>query len=151
MGFECTTSKESKKSKKVKQLIEKMNQQDGEFFISKRPEEPLKLESTPGQISGEDNAELPRRGYGSDTSEGRTIFIRSVPFDADERSLYQFLSTFGELEFAKIVKDKMTNHSRGTAFAKFALKEDVDNILLKFSKSYVSFVFVFAFFLNGFK
>ncbi|VDL60013.1 unnamed protein product [Hymenolepis diminuta] len=134
----------SKKSKKVTQLIEKMNQQDGEFFISKRPEESLKLESTPRQISVEDNAELPRRGYGSDTSEGRTIFIRSVPFDADEQSLYQFLSTFGELEFAKIVKDKMTNHSRGTAFAKFVLKEDADNILLRFSKSYDGSEFMFC-------
>ncbi|KAM3186910.1 hypothetical protein ACTXT7_003377 [Hymenolepis weldensis] len=144
MDSGCMMSNESKKSKKVTQLMGKMNQQDGEFFISKRPEESLKLESTPREISEEDNAELPRRCYGSDTSEGRTIFIRSVPFDADEQSLHRFLSTFGELEFTKIVKDKITNHSRGTAFAKFVLKEDVDNILLKFSKSYNGSEFMFG-------
>ncbi|VDO00955.1 unnamed protein product [Rodentolepis nana] len=141
--------KRSERSAKAMGSTEKMKQQEGEFFISKCPTKPIKLESTSKEISEEVfstqlESALPRKGQCSDTSEGRTLFIRNVPFDADEQSLYQFLATFGELEFVKIVKDKMTNHSRGTAFAKFVLKEDADNVLIKFSKSFGGSEFMFG-------
>nr|CDS33613.1 RNA binding protein 28 [Hymenolepis microstoma] len=142
-------SRRAMRSTKTAQQKEEMKQKDGEFFISKRPAEPFKLESSSKELSdevnsGQHDAELPRKGQFSDTSEGRTLFIRNVPFDADEQSLHKFLSTFGELEFVKVVKDKMTNHSRGTAFAKFVLKEDANNILIKFSKSFGGLEFVFG-------
>ncbi|VDN13161.1 unnamed protein product [Dibothriocephalus latus] len=69
-----------------------------------------------------------------DVCEGRTLFIRNVSFDADEHRLQEFFSAFGQLEFVKIVKDKVTQHPRGTAFAKFVRKEDADRVLLDSSK-----------------
>ncbi|KAL5104219.1 RNA-binding protein 28 [Taenia crassiceps] len=80
----------------------------------------------------------------SDTAEGRTIFIRNVSFDADEDSLHQFLANFGKLIFVKIVKDKLTQHPRGTAFAKFESKADAESILLQASKPENAHRFVYA-------
>nr|CAX74115.1 RNA-binding protein 28 [Schistosoma japonicum] len=65
----------------------------------------------------------------SDTSEGRTVFIRNLSFDVGEDALHKFFSHFGLLEFAKIVKDPTTQHSRGTAFVKFVNVEDASNVL----------------------
>nr|VZI33881.1 unnamed protein product [Spirometra erinaceieuropaei] len=79
-----------------------------------------------------------------DVCEGRTLFIRNVPFDADEHRLQEFFSAFGELEFVKIVKDKVTQHPRGTAFAKFVRKEDADRVLLDSSRTENSHKFIFA-------
>ncbi|CAH8582398.1 unnamed protein product [Schistosoma intercalatum] len=70
----------------------------------------------------------------SDTSEGRTIFIRNLSFDVEEDALYTFFSQFGPLEFAKIVKDPATQHSRGTAFVKFVNAEDASNVLQQSDK-----------------
>ncbi len=52
----------------------------------------------------------------SDVTEGRTIFVRGVPFDVEEEGLVQQFSAFGRVVYAKIVKDKATGVSRGTAF-----------------------------------
>ncbi|CAH8617767.1 unnamed protein product [Schistosoma rodhaini] len=71
---------------------------------------------------------------GSDTSEGRTIFIRNLSFDVEEDALYKFFSQFGPLEFAKVVKDPATQHSRGTAFVKFVNVEDASNVLQQSDK-----------------
>lgn len=70
----------------------------------------------------------------SDTSEGRTIFIRNLSFDVEEDALYKFFSQFGPLEFAKVVKDPATQHSRGTAFVKFVNAEDASNVLQQSDK-----------------
>uniref|UniRef100_A0A0X3PLH5 RNA-binding protein 28 n=1 Tax=Schistocephalus solidus TaxID=70667 RepID=A0A0X3PLH5_SCHSO len=79
-----------------------------------------------------------------DVCEGRTLFIRNVSFDADEHRLQEFFSAFGQLEFVKIVKDKLTQHPRGTAFVKFVRKEDADRVLLDSSKAQNSHKFIFA-------
>ncbi len=52
----------------------------------------------------------------SDVTEGRTIFVRNVPFDSDEPALVEQFKAFGRVVYAKIVKDKATGVSRGTAF-----------------------------------
>nr|CAH8861522.1 unnamed protein product [Trichobilharzia regenti] len=66
---------------------------------------------------------------GSDTSEGKTLFIRNLSFDVEEDVLFDFFTKFGHLEFAKIVKDPATQHSRGSAFVKFLSAEDASSVL----------------------
>ncbi|KAF6772333.1 hypothetical protein AHF37_08457 [Paragonimus kellicotti] len=70
----------------------------------------------------------------SDTSEGRTLFIRNLSFDVDHDALYEFFVSFGPLEFAKVVKDPSTSHSRGTGFVKFTRAEDAARVLSESSK-----------------
>ncbi|VDK35563.1 unnamed protein product [Taenia asiatica] len=140
-----------------------------EFFISKKPRKPSILQTiddgstvTVDSMNGscdiegslEDirqpstkqrqSAQNQRNVRPSDTAEGRTIFIKNVSFDADEDRLYQFLSAFGKLIFVKIVKDKLTQHPRGTAFAKFESKADAESVLLQASKPENAHRFFFA-------
>ncbi|KAF8560867.1 hypothetical protein P879_04330 [Paragonimus westermani] len=70
----------------------------------------------------------------SDTSEGRTLFIRNLSFDVDHDALYEFFASFGPLEFAKVVKDPSTSHSRGTGFVKFTRPEDAAHVLSESNK-----------------
>ena len=52
----------------------------------------------------------------SDVTEGRTLFVRGVPFDMEESALWEEFAVFGDLVYAKVVKDKATGVSRGTGF-----------------------------------
>uniref|UniRef100_A0A094ZLJ6 RNA-binding protein 28 n=3 Tax=Schistosoma TaxID=6181 RepID=A0A094ZLJ6_SCHHA len=61
-------------------------------------------------------------------------YFRNLSFDVEEDALYTFFSQFGPLEFAKIVKDPATQHSRGTAFVKFVNAEDASNVLQQSDK-----------------
>ncbi|VDM25856.1 unnamed protein product [Hydatigera taeniaeformis] len=140
-----------------------------EFYISKKPRKPIEIRAIDSKskvadygVNGSDDAEEDsensnyqsterRQSIGkrkhvklSDTVEGRTVFIRNVSFDANEDRLHQFLTRFGNLESVKIVKDKLTQHPRGTAFAKFESKEDAENILLQASKPENARSFIFA-------
>ncbi len=71
----------------------------------------------------------PRR---SDVTEQRTLFVRSVPFDMEEGELAEQFSAYGAINYAKIVKDRATGVSRGTAFIQVSVgsgvlkKNDVD-------------------------
>lgn len=55
----------------------------------------------------------------NDVEEGKTVFIKNVPFDATNQDLKECMSQFGPLYYALICKDKLTEHSKGTAFVKF--------------------------------
>lgn len=64
-----------------------------------------------------------------DVSEGKTIFIKNVPFHATNEDLRECMLQFGHLYYALICVDKLTEHSKGTAFVKFANQEDADKAL----------------------
>ncbi|CAH8648001.1 unnamed protein product [Dicrocoelium dendriticum] len=65
----------------------------------------------------------------SDTKEGRTLFLRNLSFDVDDDTLFAFFVSFAPLEFAKVVRDPETRHSRGTGFVKFCYAEDASRVL----------------------
>lgn len=58
----------------------------------------------------------------NDVVEGKTVFIKNVPFDATNEDLRECMSQFGPLYYALICIDKLTEHSKGTAFVKFKVK-----------------------------
>lgn len=64
---------------------------------------------------------------GQDT---KTLFVRSVPFDATSEELSDFFSLFAPVRHAVIVTDKEHN-SRGFGFVSFALEEDAKLALEK--------------------
>lgn len=55
----------------------------------------------------------------NDVTEGRTVFIKNVPFSATNDDLKECMSQFGPVFYALVCIDKFTEHSRGTAFVKF--------------------------------
>ncbi|KAL3265705.1 hypothetical protein HHI36_009908 [Cryptolaemus montrouzieri] len=74
--------------------------------------------------------EEPRpRIVSNDVSEGKTIFIKNVPYSASNEDLQECMKQFGPMYYALVCKDKFTEHSKGTAFVKFCLKEDAEKAL----------------------
>ena len=66
-----------------------------------------------------------------DVKEGKTIFIRNLSFETSEEQLKEEFSQFGKVQYCKIVTDKETGHSRGTAFVKFTSTNEADLCLAK--------------------
>merc|ERR1712039_1110137 len=60
------------------------------------------------------------RKPGYDLEEGRTVFVRNVPFEATEEDMRATFRKFGVVSSIKFVADKSGEHAhRGTAFVKF--------------------------------
>jgi nucleolar protein 4 len=55
----------------------------------------------------------------NDFSEVRTVFIKNVPFSANNNDLKTCMEQFGPVIYALICMDPVTEHSKGTAFVKF--------------------------------
>lgn len=62
-----------------------------------------------------------------------TIFIRNLSFETDEDSLKTFIEgNFGDTVYCLICKDKDTDESKGTAFAKFKDPDNASKCLREF-------------------
>ncbi|KAK9172503.1 RNA recognition motif domain protein family protein [Cryptosporidium meleagridis] len=70
------------------------------------------------------------RKISDDTDEGKTIFLRNVPFEMSEFSLKELIEEkFGETLYVKIVFSKLTQLPKGVAFVKFKNIESVEKVL----------------------
>ncbi|KAI1616018.1 hypothetical protein EDD36DRAFT_378441 [Exophiala viscosa] len=79
-------------------------------------EDPLDEGSDIDDASEEDEQHDPR-------NDG-TIFIRNLPFTANDESLKEHFSSFGPIRYARVVYDPETERSRGTAFVSFFNLDD---------------------------
>ncbi|KAF1965296.1 hypothetical protein BU23DRAFT_546224 [Bimuria novae-zelandiae CBS 107.79] len=58
-----------------------------------------------------------------------TVFIRNLPFTADDDSLYEHFKQFGPIAYARVVLDHETERPKGTGFVRFYKEEDMINCL----------------------
>lgn len=58
-----------------------------------------------------------------------TVFIRNLPFTADDDSLFEHFQQFGAIGFARVVMDRETERPKGTGFVRFVKEEDMINCL----------------------
>lgn len=65
----------------------------------------------------------------NDVTEGCTVFIKNIPFDAQDQDLRKVCRKYGPLYYAIINREKISGHSKGTAFVKFKTKESADMCL----------------------
>lgn len=65
----------------------------------------------------------------NDVSEGRTIFLKNVPFSVRNDELKKYMDQFGPVYYALVCIDPLTEYSRGTAFVKFQRTEDAEKCL----------------------
>lgn len=80
----------------------------------------------------EDNDQVKKvRKESNDIEEGKTVFIKNLSFETTQESLSDLMKEFGELEYSIICFDKLTERSKGTAFAKFKNKADADQCIEK--------------------
>jgi nucleolar protein 4 len=70
--------------------------------------------------------EDPEDSRPDDVNAGCTIFIRNLGYRTDQKALFEAFRKYGHIEFVKIVIDKETGMSRGTAFLKFKSSESAN-------------------------
>lgn len=64
--------------------------------------------------------EIKRPRYEShDVSEGKTVFLKNVPFSVKNEELKKYMEQFGPIYYALVCIDPLTEYSKGTAFVKF--------------------------------
>jgi RNA recognition motif-containing protein len=71
----------------------------------------------------------------SDVPAGQTVFVRNLPFDADQTSLEECFSVYGTLRMAVLVKDKETGESPCSNVKLFALTSSLSLRLLLVCKA----------------
>ncbi|CAH1159943.1 unnamed protein product [Phaedon cochleariae] len=143
VDFSKAQSKYQKQKKEVRienntdEVIE-IKEEDEEFSKSESDEEGdsynESLKSDDEDDVAVDTKILPKNEakityFSNDLVEEKTIFIKNVPFDATNEDLRECMLQFGPLYYALICIDKLTEHSKGTAFVKFVNKEDADKAL----------------------
>ncbi|XXQ33246.1 RRM domain-containing protein [Plasmodiophora brassicae] len=61
-----------------------------------------------------------------DVQEGRTVFVRNLPFDVTEGQVSDLFSRFGTVKYAMLVTDKELERPKGTAFVQFGSAESAN-------------------------
>lgn len=67
----------------------------------------------------------PRRSA-NDAGDGRTLFIKNLPFDTTDEELGKIMAQFGSQEYALTNREPVSGHSKGTGFVRFRSKESAD-------------------------
>ncbi|XP_053679025.1 RNA-binding protein 28 [Anopheles nili] len=62
----------------------------------------------------------------NEIEEGRTVFLKNVPYDVKADELKQLMSQFGMVAQVLINKERISGHSKGTAFVIFKLKDSAE-------------------------
>nr|CAI5832985.1 unnamed protein product [Callosobruchus analis] len=127
---------EIKKENEVDQSMESTEVKD--ILNQGLQENDTEVDSEDNKEASEDDSEdyteededtnKPKR-MSNDVIEGKTIFVRNVPFDASNEGLKHCMLQYGPVYYALICIDPLTEHSKGTAFVKFVNKEDANKAL----------------------
>jgi len=57
------------------------------------------------------------------------LFVKNLPWSADENKLYEFFGTYGTVNNVKVLYDKMTGKARGLAFVDFSSRAEAQKAL----------------------
>lgn len=72
------------------------------------------------EIKEDENSNAKRsQRISNDISEGKTIFLKQLPFSVKNEELKTYMEQFGPVYYALVCIDPLTEYSRGTAFVKF--------------------------------
>lgn len=96
----------------------KHEEDDSEMDSDEEDSKDFKME-TDSQADGDEVNKKAIKKRSNDVSEGCTVFIKNVPFDATNDDLMQCCKKFGPLWYGLITKDHVSGHSKGTGFVKF--------------------------------
>ncbi|KAJ8032517.1 RNA-binding protein 28 [Holothuria leucospilota] len=88
-------------------------------------EEKQKEEEKEEDDDEEEEEEDKKKKYQSDRAsmdieEGRTVFVRNLPFEVEQKEVESLFSKFGAIKYCALVRDRMTGLPRGSAFVQYA-------------------------------
>ena len=74
-------------------------------------------------------APRPFWNYEGDADEGRTVFIRNLPYSATEKEVAAKLAEFGRVVRCNLVLDKVSGNPKGSCFVQFEGQRAVEEVL----------------------
>ncbi|KAL6258760.1 hypothetical protein P5V15_010708 [Pogonomyrmex californicus] len=104
------------------------NHEDDDDDINDEIDKSIIKEENNSKEEENSDAERPKR-ISNDVSEGKTIFLKNVPFSVKNDELKRYMEQFGSVYYALVCIDPLTEYSRGTAFVKFQHIEDAEKCL----------------------
>ncbi|KIV78608.1 hypothetical protein PV11_06242 [Exophiala sideris] len=99
----------------------------GEMDEDEQDEQDELDEADDAEDSLDADSDIDDAGEGDEQHDPRndgTVFIRNLPFTANDESLKEHFSSFGPIRYARVVYDPETERSRGTAFVSFFNLDD---------------------------
>ncbi|XP_058118599.1 RNA-binding protein 28-like [Anopheles ziemanni] len=71
----------------------------------------------------DEKPKIKRKDNHSEVEEGRTVFVKNIPYEVEAAELKEVMEQFGTVQQVLINKDRISGHSKGTAFVIFKLKD----------------------------
>ncbi|XP_033218547.1 RNA-binding protein 28-like [Belonocnema kinseyi] len=121
--------KEEVISDEEKAVKDESESEDDEKSVKSEDDEDEDEEEQEEQKNIVKEEESKPRWVSNDVSEGRTVFLKNVPFQAKDEDLKDCMEQFGPVFYALVCVDPLTEHSKGTAFVKFRNVEDAEKCL----------------------
>lgn len=97
---------------------EDSEEDDSEMDSEDEDTKDIKMEND-SQADDDEVDKKPIKKRSNDLSEGCTVFLKNVPFEATDDDLMQCCKKYGPLWYGLITKDRVSGHSKGTGFVKF--------------------------------
>ncbi|EFN79663.1 RNA-binding protein 28 [Harpegnathos saltator] len=91
---------------------------DDENDASSAINDSVKQKKKSNRIEDHSTSKHPRRVF-DDVNEGKTVFLKNVPFSVKNNELKEYMEQFGPIYYALVCTDRLTEYSKGTAFVKF--------------------------------
>ena len=82
-----------------------------------------------GNDEHKSESRCPKPPASSDDHPDSTLFVRNLPFTANDETLSSHFAAFGSIRYARVVLDPATERSKGTGFVSFYSPEDADACL----------------------
>ncbi|KAG0240799.1 RNA recognition motif-containing protein [Actinomortierella wolfii] len=95
----------------------------------KNPEDDENLEADLAALDAEEEREKQAKHALPDPSEGTTLFIRNLDFEATKEDLFELFRHWGKLRYCRVTMDPETGRSRGTGFVCYYNKGAADNCM----------------------
>lgn len=103
----------------IKSEDEEMDSDDEEMDSDDEDSKDIKMEMDSQADDDEEINKKTIKKRSNDVSEGCTVFIKNIPFEATDDDLRQCCKRFGHIWYGLITKDRVSGHSKGTGFVKF--------------------------------
>jgi nucleolin len=112
--------KKAAPAKKVESSDEESSEEE---VVTKKAAPAKKAESSDEEESIEFKPQ-PKVAHAEPESDCTELFVKNLPWSADENKLYEFFGNYGTVNNVKVLYDKMTGKARGLAFVEFSSRDE---------------------------
>ncbi|CDH52915.1 nucleolar protein [Lichtheimia corymbifera JMRC:FSU:9682] len=96
------------------------------YIVYKTKESADKALAMNGQVFMEKHLRVDNAANPKPHDRKRSVFVGSLPFDAEEEELWKFFADCGAIDNVRLIRDKKTNIGKGIGYVQFTRRAAVD-------------------------